>query len=282
MELKQGGCGTPIIGADGRISGWASLYRATAQAALYGVFTVMAVITGQFFLVQIHRELKKINSHLEKIEEFLYGDKRAELMAEQSFTRCAYENYPSIMAHEEQRIATISGLQQARKVAMKDVEFYMNDLDHTVSPTDTDGSPKKDVDINRDAAHTRQIQKCLDLSIQLYAMSWLMEAYFAQNYSSSYIKYIDDEMREYISKYDKRNLGALTVMHTRIVGVKDIGKVKNKAELEEEFHKKVESLNNVGISPIYKSMSAALHAATEKATYYVSSSGEVYAEKMPE
>lgn len=109
-----------------------------------------------------------------------------------------------------------------------------------------------------------------------------MEAYFAQNYSSSYIKYIDDEMREYISKYDKRNLGALTVMHTRIVGVKDIGKVKNKAELEEEFHKKVESLNNVGISPIYKSMSAALHAATEKATYYVSSSGEVYAEKMPE
>lgn len=155
MELKQGGCGTPIIGADGRISGWASLYRATAQAALYGVFTVMAVITGQFFLVQIHRKLKKINSHLEKIEEFLYRDKRAELMAEQSFTRCAYENYPSIMAHEEQRIATISGLQQARKVAMKDVEFYMNDLDHTVSPTDTDGSPKKDVDINRDAAHTR-------------------------------------------------------------------------------------------------------------------------------
>ena len=54
-------------------------------------------------------------------------------MAEMSFIKYAYENYSSIMSHEEQRIATITSLQEAKKVAMKDIEFCINDLEMTVS-----------------------------------------------------------------------------------------------------------------------------------------------------
>ena len=67
--------------------------------------------------------------NLDKILEFLYGDKKAELMAEISFVKYAYQNYNSIMSHESQRTATIASIQEAKKVAMKDIEFYMNDLD---------------------------------------------------------------------------------------------------------------------------------------------------------
>jgi hypothetical protein len=44
-------------------------------------------------------------------------------MSEINFIQRAYKNYNSIMNHESQRIATISSIQNAEKVAMKDIEF---------------------------------------------------------------------------------------------------------------------------------------------------------------
>lgn len=70
---------------------------------------------------------------MDKILEFLYGDKKAELLSEVSFIKYAYENYSSIMGHNEQRVATIASLQDAKKVAIKDIEFYMCDLDSTIN-----------------------------------------------------------------------------------------------------------------------------------------------------
>ena len=40
------------------------------------------------------------------------------------------------MSHEHQKIATIISLQEARKIAMKDIEFYMSDLDSLVKAKD--------------------------------------------------------------------------------------------------------------------------------------------------
>ena len=79
MHLKNGGFATSIIGADGKIVGMASLTPMVAEAAIIGIFTAMSVLTGQFFLCQINKELQKINQKLDEIISFLYGDKKAEL-----------------------------------------------------------------------------------------------------------------------------------------------------------------------------------------------------------
>lgn len=118
-----------MIRENGKFVGSASFYTMSAQAALMGVFTAMSVASGQYFLSQINNEMWMMNMKLDEILEFLYGDKKTEL----SFIRYAYENYVSIMSHEQQRIATITSLQEAKKVAMKDIEFYINDLETTVS-----------------------------------------------------------------------------------------------------------------------------------------------------
>lgn len=122
-----------MIRENGKFVGSASFYSMSAQAALMRVFTAMSVASGQHFLSQINNEMRMMNMKLDEILEFLYGNKKAELMAEMSFIRYAYENYASIMLHEQQRIATITSLQEAKKVAMKDIEFYINDLETTVS-----------------------------------------------------------------------------------------------------------------------------------------------------
>lgn len=100
-------------------------YSMSTQAAIMGMFTAMSVASGQYFLSQINNEMRMMNMKLDEILEFLYGDKKAELMAEMSFIKYAYENYSSIMSHDQQRIATIVSLQEAKKVAMKDIEFIL-------------------------------------------------------------------------------------------------------------------------------------------------------------
>ena len=49
-----------------------------------------------------------MNQSIDEILEFLYGDKRAELISEVGFVKAAYQNYSSIMQHEQQRFAIIN------------------------------------------------------------------------------------------------------------------------------------------------------------------------------
>lgn len=54
-----------------------------------------------------------------------------------------------------------------------------------------------------------QIKESLELSIQLYGMSTILETYFSQNYDTEFIKYIDREMTAYIDKCEKECLVVL-------------------------------------------------------------------------
>ena len=136
--LKQGGFGSMIQGEQGFV-GSASFFPIAGQAIFLGAFTAMAVASGQYFLAKINSQLDVIQRGVDEILDFLYGDKKAELMSEISFAKYAFENYTSIMAHESQRTATLVGLQSAKKVAMSDIEFYIQDLSSTVE------SPEKDL-----------------------------------------------------------------------------------------------------------------------------------------
>lgn len=265
MKLKTGGFATPVIGTEGNILGMASLYPVLAEAALLGTFTALSVVTGQFFLSRINKELTKINQKLDQIVEFLYGEKKAELMSEVSFTKYAYENYASIMLHEEQRVATIFSLQQAEKVAVKDIEFYLNDLDRKV------GSKEKICERSRDAL---QMKECLDLSIQLYVLSRLLEMWYAQNQEQKYVKFLQETMLEYIEKIEKHILKRFTALQTAI---SDIKKPDDKEkDLINQINEIVEAPD--GKSPMRQSLEAALNTAVEMTEYYYcSNSNSLYA-----
>ena len=99
-----------MIRENGKFVGTASFYSLSSQAMILGAFTAMSVASGQYFLKKINSEMRMMKMRLDEILEFLYGDKKAELISEMSFIRYAYQNYSSIMAHDLQRIATIGSL----------------------------------------------------------------------------------------------------------------------------------------------------------------------------
>lgn len=276
MRLKNTGLTgytTSIMGDNGKIKATAALNPVVdqTQALAMGCFSAMAIASSQYFLKEINEQMKIMKMGIDKILEFLYGEKKAELMAEISFVRYAYENYISIMAHDEQRTAMIGSLHEARKVAMKDIEFYINDLDSTVHG-------KNEKDISGMAEKAFQLKESLEFSMQLYGMSSLLEVYYAQNYDANYLEYVEKDISAYIDKCEKRMLGSFSSLRTLVDNTKEIPLFKKIAKVD--FLKRidglVESLGRGEESDMRKKLRTGLNAATQKADYYMTGDGVIY------
>ncbi len=269
MQYKStGGLSNIIRGEDGKIVGHASLFDMKTEAVILGAFTVMSAVTSQYFLAEINSKMEHLNQKLDQIMEFLYGDKKAELLAEIGFVQYAQENYSSIMAHDAQRTATISGLQEARKTAMKDIEFYMGDLSRKVQTSEKIFAKLKDV-----ADTVIRISESLELSKQLFVMGSIMETYFAQNFDKSYVKSVSETAKYYITKCDKRMLGDIRVMRSKLDSLKDNDAVTG---YKKKFDSIITSLDGGDDSPVIKSMISVLEMATSRKEYFLNRRGEVY------
>jgi len=273
--LKQGGYGS-MVRVDGKFAGSASFYRMTSQAALLGAFTAMSAVTGQYFLAEINNRMDMMGQKLDKILEFLYSDKKAELMAELSFTKYAHQNYMSIIGHEQHRLATIVSLQEAQKVAMKDIEFYMDDLDSKVNR-----DIKKYTDLEllvKDAFRTRN---CLELSLQLYVTASLLEVYYAENYDAYYLINVEDTVGSYINRCEKRMIGAFNRLSLKVDTFKGAPLEKfDKYAISKKINNFLEHRDTGDEPPMRKALHSVLNAATQKAEYYLTPTGDVYAKAM--
>lgn len=270
MQYIQGGIGSPIQGADGKIIGHASFEQAKFDVAILNGFAAMAVVSGQYFLAQINSELRTINQGLDKILEFLYSDKKSELVAEVSFAKYAYQNYSSIMENSEQRVATITNLQAAKKVAMKDIEFYMSDLTDAVNS-------KSGSDINALVDKIFRIKECLELSMQLYVMSGMLEVYYSSNRDAGYLQWLEDDAVTYLSKCEKRMLSCFSMLSMQIHNYKDNPLKKiDKEPLIRRVDAVIDIYSKGTESEICDSFRSALRAPGKPAEYYVDDNNVVY------
>lgn len=270
MQYKTGtgGLGTSLIGENGKIVGHAGLFDMKAEAAVLGAFTVMSAVTGQFFLSEINSKLTQLNLKVDQIMAFLYGDKKSELMAEISFVQQAQQNYNSIMSHDAQRSATIVGLQQACKTAMKDIEFYMSDLSYKSQTNE-----KMFAKFQMVAEKALHLWESLELAKQLFVMGNVMVAYFAQNFDKPYIKSVSDTVGYYINKCDKQIFGNFKVLRSKVDQFKDKEGTKI---LKEKFDSIINSLDSGDEAPLLRSMSETLSAACAPREYYLNRKGEIY------
>lgn len=269
MSYKKGGKGTSIVGENGKIVGHASLEKLEAQTVVFNAFNLMSVASGQYFLSEINSQLRTLNQGIDKILEFLYSDKKAELMAEVSFAKYAYHNYASIMSHDEQRVATIGSLQGAKKVAMKDIEFYMSDLSD-ISNSKGNDDPAELID------KAFRIKSCLELSMQLYVISTLLEIYYSQNSDKDYISFVEEEAVTYLGKCEKRMLGSFSMLTNYIHAFKpNLLKKIDKASLENKVTTIMDSFLEGREPEICRFFRNALQGMKGKQEYYVDNDKKV-------
>lgn len=82
------------------------------------------------------------------------------------------------MLSEPQRIATLTNIQRSKIRAIADIDFYTTELEHRVNA--------KDAKKNQEPVLIAK--QNLDLSSQLYAISTIMEVYYAQNWNAVYLE----------------------------------------------------------------------------------------------
>lgn len=271
MQYVRGGRGTPIIN-NGKIVGHASLYELSTEAVMLNTFSLMSIATGQYFLTQINDKFNLINQKIDKIMGFLYGDKKAELIAEVSFIKYTHRNFKSIMAHEDQRVATIASLQAARKIAMKDIEFYMNDLDNKTS-----SKAKSYQEFESIADDVFQIRQSLDLSMQLYVASSILETFYSENRDKQYLNDMKEDSIYYLNKCNSRILSAFSKLNGRNGEFKsELFKKVDTSVLDQKFDKIIAALSDGKNSETQQLIESSLKQASSEKLYYLTKDGEVY------
>lgn len=270
MKFKNGGLGNTYRGSDGKFAGQAPLELLEKQQVILGAFTAMSIASGQYFLSEINSNLTAINQKVDKILEFLYGDKKAELISEISFVNFAYQNYSSIMECDHQRTATLINLQGSRKVAMKDIEFYMSDLDSLIKAKDTP-------DLESIISKAFQIKDCLQLAIQLYCMSNILEVSYSQNGNPSYHEYVEKDILLYIDKYEKRMLSNFSAIQMYIKTFKgNLLKKIDKTVYEKQVEEFVDSLGSGEEFIKRKPLQSFLQSFQKESTFILDMEGNVY------
>lgn len=272
--LHQGGFGS-MIRENNKFVGSASFYPMEVQALLLKAFTLMSAVTGQYFLSQINNQMQKMNMKLDEILEFLYGDKKAELISEMTFVTHAYQNYVSIMSHDEQRKAIIVSLQESRKVALKDIEFFISDLDNKANQKTSNYW-----DISQIVDKSLQSKDSLELAEQLYVMSGILECFYAQNLDDDYISRLKEDVHQYLKKCDRRILTSFSNLKGKVDGYRPLPfENVNKTPDLEKLGKIIDSLNLGEESDLQKSVNKLLQAQSEESVILIKNDGNAYIKK---
>lgn len=97
-------------------------------------------------------------------------------------------------------MATISSIQQAKKIAMKDIEFYIKYLE---SKIESNAKQKFDTLVKLKDEEIIPNADNLEMSLQLYCMSSIMEVYYARNFENTYVEYVENNINDYVDYCSK-------------------------------------------------------------------------------
>jgi len=277
MELKRGGLSTVMVDTSGHFTGTASLHPIDPAAlAMFQTFRIASFATGQYFLADISSKMSEMNRKLDEVMAFLQASKRTELASEFTFVKYALENYSTIMLSDPQRTATIGNLQRSKIRAIADMDFYTTELERHTSAKDALKEPQSVVTAKRN----------FDLASQLYAISTVMEAYYAQNWNECYINNICEESKQLLGR--SKNLVSNTLSpYARDIrdanAKKNTSKITQKqkdilvpfTESEQKILEIADELANQIQHPLVNTIENALRQPSKKSELYLSN-GAVY------
>ncbi len=189
----------------------------------------------------------------------------------------AYTNYGTIVMHEQQCVATISNLQAARKTAIQDIEFYLNDMKNYIEKGEKDF-----LELCGNSDNALKAKECVEMAIQLYIMSGILELYYSQNCEREYLDYIKNDTIRFINKCDKQITGLLGNLVGKYKSYKQgpFEKIDNKIrdKKTEELNELLKLYQDENDSSLRIALNETLNTINQDTTYYLDRSGQVYVE----
>ena len=190
-----------MVGSDGRIMEVGRLQKLSmAPQVVNGIFSVMSMVTGQYFMTQINNHLSQIEERVASIQEFLENDKKSKLQSEEEFLKATQKSLLFILENEYQKQSTIASIQKIRIDSLAGVNFYRMQIESSLNTSD-----KKDKieDVVKNVYNT-----CCSIyeywySLYLYCFAVYLEPVVAENYNSEYLNMLKDDIFEKCECYKR-------------------------------------------------------------------------------
>ncbi len=167
------------------VSGVEMTHLSSAPQVIGGVFTVMSMATGQYYMAEINKSLKKIEKEVHEVYQFLENDKKSKLSANEAFLKKIQKNLSGISNNQSQQIATITTIQDIERQALGDIDFYRNEIESLYSKYNNKTKADEVIDVNK-----RLGQNIYQYwyALYIYCFSTYLEPILAGNIDSSFLE----------------------------------------------------------------------------------------------
>lgn len=158
-----------------------------------GIFSVMSMVTGQYFMTQINNNLSQIELSVASIQQYLEYDKKSKLQSEEDFLKMTQKTLPFIIENKAQQQSTITSIQKIKMNSLANIKFYRMQI-----------SDFKNISEKKDKAeevieNVKNISCLISeywYSLYLFCFATCLEPMVAQNYSKDYLSILMDDMKD--------------------------------------------------------------------------------------
>jgi hypothetical protein len=194
MRYKNGLLGTPIVDPiTHRITAHAGLASLNPSAVALGVFTAASFATGQYFMAEIHKELKSVKVGLKKIEGMLEDAKISEVQAAINFIEYAETNLNEIILANEHKIATLTNVQRSTNLLSQNSVYYERQIKRSI---DNIGNTKNTKEIEKNYNALKELIGLWLICTYGYFYGKAVEIKISENFNPDFLNKAKDDLME--------------------------------------------------------------------------------------
>lgn len=215
MRLKRNGELTTVLkkGGKGAFQGSASLVSTGPAAVVMGIFIALSVITSQYFLAEINKNLENIKQRISKIDFFLRLEKRCELLSNIDFLQEIHRDYEHIVMNPSHHQAVLNRIIEIKNSANRDCMFYTGLIESNWPQLN--GSKDSQEQITETLSSIAENIDNLKCATMIYSISSIMELIFSDNAGNGeYIELIKADMEKHQRAFEGTLLKSISSYDT--------------------------------------------------------------------
>lgn len=192
------------FGTNNKIVGQAeleSLHLKVTSPAL-AVFEVASIITNQYYLARIDKELTSLHKELKNVTRILENSKESELRSHERTLQSVSDNLSDILRSEDYRRSTLYNVQHIRMSVMSFVEYYHRER-LNVLETWSKEKGRKDSYIQEFLCTYKNKLDLYNRAFQVYALAYILELMLSQITDTDSISRIANEIKSVFCEYNQ-------------------------------------------------------------------------------
>ncbi|WP_455037221.1 hypothetical protein [Leptotrichia massiliensis] len=180
------------------VSGAVFQQLSMAPQIISGVFSVMSIVTGQYYMSQINNNLQKMEKEISDIKQYLKDDKKSRLLSREEFLRTTQDSLNYILENDMQKLSTITSIQKIKIDSLADINFYKMQINNL---EDLSAEKDKIEEILMNVYEKCELISEYWYSLYLYCFAVYLEALVSQNYNQDYLKILKKDIAEKCRTY---------------------------------------------------------------------------------